>query len=169
VTPVGGIGAVTVRRARRLDALPIAELVNRYAARGLMLPRTTEQVALAVDDYVVAADWRGRVLACGALHEYSPSVAEVSSIAVAPDQQRGGLGRAVVEHVEALARTRGYDEVFLVTVWPEFFASLGYAVVDDALYPEKICPHAVSLPHCAACDKVCMWRALRPAALEAAA
>ena len=134
-----------------------------------MLPRTPDDVALAIDDYVVIADARGRVLACGALREYSPSVAEIASVAVAPGAQGRGLGALVVREVEALARRRGFHDVFLITVCPPFFAARGYAVVDRALYPEKICQHDVSLARCRACagTKVCMWRDLRGA--EAAA
>jgi hypothetical protein len=38
-------------------------------------------VGLAIDDYVVAVTPRGAVVGCGALKEYSPSVAEVAAIA----------------------------------------------------------------------------------------
>ena len=158
---------VTVRYARAVDVHQIATLVNGYADEGLMLPRTPEEVALALDDYIVVADARGRVLACGALREYSPSAAEISSIAVVPDAQGRGLGALVVREVEALARRRGFHDVFLITVGPRFFARLGYTVVDRALYPEKICPHDVSLAHCRTCTKLCMWRDLR--GVEAAA
>ena len=72
-----------------------------------MLRRTPEMVALAIDDYVVAVDRRGRILACGALKEYSPSVAEVAAIAVSREAQGNGLGRAIVRAVEALAIKRG--------------------------------------------------------------
>src|SRR5665811_523315 len=71
-------------RAARPDAGQILELVSQYAAQGLMLPRTFEQVAARIDSYVVATDSAGRVIACAALEEYSPSLAEVSSVAVAP-------------------------------------------------------------------------------------
>ena len=153
-------GSAIVRKARPADVDAIAALVSGFAADGLMLPRTPDEVALALDDYVVAADERGRVLACGALREYSPSVAEVSSIAVLREAQGRGLGRRVVEAVEQLARRRGYRDVFLITVSPGFFTALGYAAVDCARYPEKVCGHAVSLADCRECEKVCMWREL---------
>ncbi|HJU88289.1 MAG TPA: GNAT family N-acetyltransferase [Gemmatimonadaceae bacterium] len=160
---------VIIRKACAADVPAIADLVNGYADEQVMLPRTPEDVALALDDYVVAADRRGRVLACGALREYSPSVAEVVSIAVAREAQGQGLGRAVVSRVEELARVRGYVDVFLVTVTPAFFESLGYVCVARASYPEKRCRHEVSMAECAHCEKVCMWRPVTVAALERAA
>ncbi len=126
------------RPARVSDAAAIAELVNGFAAEGLMLPRTVEMIALAIDDYVVITNDRGRLRACGALREYSPSVAEVAAIAVARDAQGLGLGREVVRAVEALAIRRGIGEVFALTLAPGLFEALGYGVVDRAAYPEKM-------------------------------
>jgi amino-acid N-acetyltransferase len=159
----------SVRKARPADVPAIAELVHGYADEHVMLPRTPEDVMLALDDYVVAVDGRGRVLGCGALREYSPSVAEVASIAVAREAQGQGVGRSVVARVEELARVRGYADVFLVTVTPGFFESLGYVRVGRASYPEKRCPHEVSMASCAECEKVCMWRPVSTGALEQAA
>ena len=138
-----GIGSgirwhATVRRAQTADVGAISALVNGFAAEDVMLPRTPEQVALALDDYVVAADAHGRVLACGALREYSPSVAELVSLAVARDAHGGGLGRLVVAEVERLAFKRGFTSVFAHTLAPRFFEAVGYVTVDRALYPEKV-------------------------------
>ena len=127
----------TVRRARTADVGPIAALVNGFAAEDVMLPRTPEQVALALDDYVVATDAHGRLLACGALREYSPSVAELVSLAVAREAQGLGLGRLIVAEVERLALKRGFTSLFAHTVSPHFFEAVGYAAVDRTLFPEK--------------------------------
>ena len=158
-----------IRKARVADVPAIAALVNGFADEQVMLPRTTEAIALMLDDYVVAADARGRVLGCGALREYSPSVAEVASIAVSREAQGQGIGGAIVRRVEELARVRGYADVFLVTVTPGFFETLGYAAVARASYPEKRCHHERSMAACVECEKVCMWRALADGALEQAA
>jgi len=45
-----------VRRALRADATQILELVSQYAAQGLMLPRTPEEIAARIDSYVVATE-----------------------------------------------------------------------------------------------------------------
>src|SRR5688572_31275867 len=98
-----------VRRAVRGDAGSILELVSPYAAQGLMLPRTLEQIATRIDNYVVAIDAGGRIVACAALEEYSPSLAEVSSVAVVPAHHGQGLGSQVVLGVERLARARDIE------------------------------------------------------------
>ena len=108
-----------IRPARESEAAEIARLNNIFAADHLMLRRTPEQVALAIDDFLVAVDERGRILACGALKEYSPSIAEVAAIAVAPEKQGNGLGRDIVAAVEALAIKRGIMHVFALTLTSE--------------------------------------------------
>lgn len=130
--------ATTVRRAARADAGQILGLVSEYAAQGLMLPRTFEQVAGRIDSYVVVADAGGRVVACAALEEYSPSLAEVSSVAVAPSHHGKGLGSQVVLGVERLARARNIDELFALSLTDNFFLSLSYKPTTISRYPEKL-------------------------------
>jgi amino-acid N-acetyltransferase len=127
-----------VRRAVRADASQILELVAQYAADGLMLPRTLEQIASRIDNYVVATDGSGRVIACAALEEYSPSLAEVSSVAVAPAHHGKGLGSQVVLGVERLARARDIEELFALSLTDNFFLSLSYQPTTIARYPEKL-------------------------------
>src|SRR5215207_7618468 len=98
--------APVARRAHAGDVGQIAALVNGFAAEDIMLPRTPQQVLAAIDDYVVVRDVRGRVLACGALREYSPSLAELVSLAVAREAQGRGLGSLIVAAVERLAAKR---------------------------------------------------------------
>jgi amino-acid N-acetyltransferase len=128
----------TVRRAVRVDAGEILELVSQYAAQGLMLPRTLEQIASRIDNYVVATDAAGHVLACAALEEYSPSLAEVSSVAVATSHHGQGLGSQVVLGVERLARARDIEELFALSLTDNFFLSLEYEPTTISRYPEKL-------------------------------
>ena len=125
-----------------------------------MLARTPETVALAIDDYVVVQNAAGELLACGALKEYSPSVAEVAAIAVSRDAHGKGLGRAIVAAVERLARQRGIHDLFALTLQPEFFAAIGYERVDRARYPEKIRRDCLGCARRFACNEICFARTL---------
>jgi amino-acid N-acetyltransferase len=128
----------TVRRAVRADAPQILELVAQYATQGLMLARTLDEIAARVDNYVVATDGTKRVIACAALEEYSPSLAEVSSVAVAPSHHGKGLGTQVVLGIERLARARDIEELFALSLTDNFFLSLAYKATTISRYPEKI-------------------------------
>lgn len=126
-----------LRRAQLVDVLQLCALVNGYAVEKLMLPRTAEQIALELDNYIVAVDAGGRVMACAALYEYSPSVAEIASVAVDRDYQGRGLGTHVVQAAEQVARLRGFERVFAMSLAVEFFEALGYTDTPLDTYPEK--------------------------------
>ena len=132
----GGQSAV-VRPARRADVEQIYELVSGYVAEGLMLPRTNEQIVLNIESYVVAVKG-ARVVACAALEEYSPSLAEISSVAVSRDEHGNGLGTLVVLGVERLARARDIEEIFALSLTDNFFLALDYSPASIARYPEKL-------------------------------
>ena len=149
-----------VRRARPQDAVAISRLNNSFANEGQMLIRTPEMISLAIDDYIVVQGQRGEILACGALKEYSPSVAEVAAIAVSRDAHGRGLGRMIVRSVEDLARMRGIYDVFALTLQPEFFAAIGYQRVDRARYPEKIRRDCLGCMRRFACNEICFAKNL---------
>lgn len=158
---------VRIRPARAAEAEAISLLNNSFAAEALMLKRTPEMVALAIDDYVVAVDVRGTILACGALKEYSPSVAEVAAIAVARAAHGNGLGKEIVRAVEHLATKRGIHDVFALTLQPQFFEAVGYVRVDRAQYPEKIRRDCVGCARRFACNEICFARTLIIGAMAA--
>jgi amino-acid N-acetyltransferase len=136
----GGVSPV-IRPAMRGDVEQIFELVSGYVAEGLMLSRTVDQIALNIESYVVAVKG-GRVVACAALEEYSPSLAEVSSVAVARVEHGNGLGTQVVLGVERLARARDIEEIFALSLTDNFFLGLDYAATAISRYPEKLSRYA---------------------------
>ncbi len=154
------------RRARAADVLSVSALINGYADERVMLPKTPDAIAMALDDFIVATDRHGRIVGCAALREYAPSLAEVGSVAVARTVQGTGVGRALVARVEALASARGITEVFALTLKPGFFEGMGYEIVDRARYPEKICRDCVVCPRRMACDEICVSKALDDEALR---
>lgn len=166
-------GGVVIRRARPSDAANIARLVGVFADQALMLRRTPEMIELQIDDYVVGVDARDNIVACGALKEYSPSVAEIAAIAVSPDAHGRGVGKAIVNAVEALAIKRGTFDVFALTLQPEFFAAIGYQRVDRARYPEKIRRDCLACSRRFACNEICFAKNLKieekPLAVQAIA
>src|ERR1044071_9373061 len=158
---------VVIRRARSEDAEAISRLIAVFADEALMLRRTPEMVELAIDDYVVAVTRRGAIVACGALKEYSPSVAEIAAIAVSRDVHGCGVGRAIVDAVETLALKRGIFDVFALTLQPAFFSAIGYQRVDRARYPEKIRRDCLGCIRRFACNEICFAKNLRVEAIAA--
>ena len=81
---------------------------------------------LAEPDITFYSAWQGDTLAgCGALKALAPDHGELKSMRVAPAFLRQGVGEAVLLHLIAEARARGYSRVSLETGQPaEFRAAL---------------------------------------------
>lgn len=135
--------SLRARQARVTDVTGIATLIGLFTEDGSLLPRSVWDIAGSIDSYVVVTGSDGTVLACAALQEYSPSLAEVGAVAVAGSAQGLGLGSRVVRAVERLARMRGHRELFAITLANHFFTHLGYREVGVVRYPEKMARYAL--------------------------
>ena len=66
--------------------------------------------------------WKGEQLAaCGALKQLGAKHGELKSMRAHPDFRGRGAGKAVLEHLLAEARTRGYSRVSLETGRPDTY------------------------------------------------
>jgi amino-acid N-acetyltransferase len=71
--------------------------------------------------------------------ELCGSNALLRSLVVRPEHRSAGLGAALVEHIEAYARSRGVRAIYLLTTTAEsFFARRGYATANRASAPPEI-------------------------------
>jgi len=117
--------SLTVRRATPADAPAIRALIDLYVPEGTLLPRTESFIALNAIDFLVSVAG-GQIVGCVHLDEYSPSIAELRSLAVDPAWQGRGIGRALVAGTERLARKRGNDVLFAVSNDESFFRRFGF-------------------------------------------
>jgi amino-acid N-acetyltransferase len=148
-----------IRRATLKDIPPMLELINSYAARQIMLPRTEFEMAENIRDFVVALN-NGDVVGCGALHFYTPSNGEVRSLAVAPESKARGIGWRIVDALEAEARENEVESLFAFTYVPGFFGRLGFVEVDRAELPLKAWKDCLRCPKFQACDEIAMLKRL---------
>ena len=152
---------MTLRKAALTDIAGIRALINGYAAQGIMLPRTDLELAEHIRDFTLALDGTGSLLACGALHIYTPTMAEVRSLAVAPDTKSRGMGRAVVNALVEEGIAFGLAEVFAFTYVPEFFRKLGFAEIERGELPLKAWKDCLRCPKFQACDEIAVRRRLK--------
>jgi amino-acid N-acetyltransferase len=155
------VSGLVVRKAVMRDIPPILELINGYAAKGVMLPRTEFETSEAIRDFtVVMRD--GRLLGCGALHFYSPTVAEIRSLAVHEHAKTHGVGRKLVEALCVEAEMYELDAVFAFTYVVEFFNKVAFQVVERGMLPLKAWKDCLRCPKFQACDEIAVLRILRP-------
>ena len=143
---------IELRKAILPDISAMADLINEYAGRGIMLPRTAFELAESIRDFVVAYDGPNLV-GCGALHIYTPDSAEIRSLAVDPGAQKSGIGRRIVEALEQEACEFGLAQLFAFTYVPDFFSKLGFGQVDRAELPLKAWKDCLKCPKFKACDE----------------
>jgi amino-acid N-acetyltransferase len=152
---------LTVRKALMRDIPPILDLINGYAAKGIMLPRTEFEMSEAIRDFTVV--YRGsEFLGCGALHFYSPTIGEIRSLAVHEHAKTHGVGRKVVEALVEEAQDYELDAVFAFTYVAEFFGKVGFHVVERGVLPLKAWKDCLRCPKFQACDEIAVLRVLRP-------
>jgi amino-acid N-acetyltransferase len=151
-----------VRKAGMRDIPNILTLINSYAANGIMLPRTEFEMSENIRDFSVAYSDENLV-GCGALHFYTPTTAEVRSLAVLPEIKTQGIGRAVVEALEAEARENNLEAIFAFTYVPQFFARLGFEEIERGELPLKAWKDCLRCPKFQNCDEIAVLKRLRPA------
>jgi amino-acid N-acetyltransferase len=149
------------RKAAMRDIPAILRLINGYAAKGVMLPRTEFEMSEAIRDFTVIT--RGAdLLGCGALHFYSPSIGEIRSLAVAEEAKTQGVGRRLVEALTAEAESYDLDAVFAFTYVVDFFQKVRFQVAERGILPLKAWKDCLRCPKFHACDEIAVLRVLRP-------
>jgi amino-acid N-acetyltransferase len=149
----------TVRKATMRDIPAMLALINGYANGGIMLPRTEFEMSENIRDFTVVASGAS-IVACGALHFYTPTTAEVRSLAVDPHAKQKGLGRLIVESLEQEARCQGLEAIFAFTYVAGFFRKLGFEQTERGELPLKTWKDCLRCPKFQACDEIAMIKRL---------
>ena len=137
-----------IRKAKISDVKEIHTLVNHYAEKDLMLPRSLNNIYDNIRDfYVLELD--GKMKGCAALHIAWDDLAEVKAVAVDESARGHGWGRKLVEECIKEAKELGIKKVFALTLIKDFFHKLGFKTVQKRRLPQKIwgeCIHCVKFP-----------------------
>jgi amino-acid N-acetyltransferase len=141
------------------DAQAIHDLINLYAQRGDMLPRTMGEVYENLRDFYVVRE-EERLLGCVALHIVWSDLAEVKSLAVAEEAQSRGLGSALVNASVDDARDLGLERVFALTYRPAFFERLDFVQADVMTLPRKVWNECYRCPKFPSCNEIALVREL---------
>jgi amino-acid N-acetyltransferase len=152
---------LTIRKASMADVPELLRVINAYAARGIMLPRTEFEMAENLRDFTVVFAG-GQLAGCGALHFYTPQMAEVRSLAVNEDFQGCGAGRKIVQALELEARDFGLAGVFAFTYIPRFFEKLGFREIDRGELPLKAWKDCLRCPKFSCCDETAVIKYFDP-------
>jgi amino-acid N-acetyltransferase len=161
------------RTARMSDASAVHRVIAHYAGEGLLLPRTEAEIRDHISRFLVLVEKRSgeeRVLGCVALEPYGPDLAEVRSLAVAPDARGQGrnVGDRLMKAAMDTARRRKIARLFAVTHRPDFFSRYGFTPGPRQAVREKVerdctgCPKERKCTLVATVATICPERELLP-------
>ncbi len=123
-----------IRPATLDDLDGIAELIQPFIEKGILVARPREQLELEIDRFdVIERD--GVLLTCGILYTFpEENAAEVGCLAVHPEFQSIGRGSKMLMHLESKARKAGFRKLFVLTTQTEhWFQEQGFesAKIED--------------------------------------
>jgi amino-acid N-acetyltransferase len=145
-----------VEKAKIDDVKVMHKLVNQFAGKGEMLPRALSEIYENLRDYFVIRNRAGRVVASVALHISWADLAEVKALAVDREQQKKGMGAALVKACVAEAGALGIPKMFCLTYKPGFFKKQGFKEVEKMELPRKIWAECYTCPKFPDCDEVAL-------------
>lgn len=154
-----------IRHASIQDVRAFGKIINDCAEYGLMLHRSLADLYENVRDFQVAIEDDQIVGVCGLKIVWS-NLAEIYSLAVAPEYRKRGLGRRLVLSCIDEAEELGIARLMTLTYEKHFFERCGFHVVNRQTLPLKVWSECVRCPKNQACDEIAMIRDLEVPELE---
>jgi len=145
-----------IRKAKLEDVKRIHALINLYAQKDLMMPRSLNEIYEYLRDFWVY-ELKGKIFGCAALHVVGwEDLAEVKCLAVDDSCQKKGIGTNLVKMCLEEAGTLGIKKIFVLTYIPTFFKNFGFKDIDKAKLPHKIWAECCNCPKFPDCKEVAL-------------
>ncbi|HSW61826.1 MAG TPA: N-acetyltransferase [Dissulfurispiraceae bacterium] len=141
-----------IRKACMADIKAIQALVNDFAKREQMLPRSLNELYESARDFIVYEE-KGSLVGVCALRIMWDDLGEIRSLAVRAQHQKKGIGKKLVKRCLKEARELGLKRVFALTYHPLFFKKLGFRDIDKAKLPQKIWSDCIKCHKFPECDE----------------
>jgi len=152
---------VVFRKALIRDVPEIVNLINHYAQKGEMLPRSRSNVYEQIRNFMVV-EKNGEIVATGALDVVWETLGEIRSVAVKETEQGKSYGRKLVELLLDEAIFLGLSRIFILTYRTGFFAKLGFKTISKETLPHKVWKDCLNCPKFPDCDETAMAIDLLP-------
>ncbi len=150
-----------IRKAIISDVRAIHTLLQYYSKKGELLARPLSKLYDHIRDFWVFEDLeQKKIVGCCALQFCWEDLAEIRSLAVAPEAIGQGIGSTLTERCIQEAVYFKIKELFTLTYRPDFFKRFDFSIIDKNDLPIKIwsdCIGCVSFPNC---DETAMLKKL---------
>ncbi len=144
-------------KAKISDIADMQILVEDEVKKGVILPRSEDEIANNIRSYVLAKD-DGKLVGYTALHIHSKKLAEIRSLIVHKDYRGNDIGAGMVRFAIDEARELGIEEEILsLTYVPDFFIKLGFKEISKESIPDhKIWADCIKCIHFPVCNEVAL-------------
>lgn len=144
-------------KAKISDIADMQTLVADEVEKGVILPRSEDEIANNIRSYVLAKDG-DKLVGYTALHIHSKKLAEIRSLIVHVDYRGKNIGVDMVTFAINEAKDLGIEEEILsLTYVPEFFRKLGFKEINKESIPDhKIWADCIKCIHFPVCNEVAL-------------
>ena len=146
-----------IRKATVEDVKKIQKLVNFYAKREKMLPRSLNELYENIRDFYVYTEG-GKVSGCCALHVDWEDLAEIKSLAVAKSKAGKGIGKKLLAQCLKDAKVLKLTKIFALTYIPDFFVKFGFTTISRNKLPHKIWSECIKCMYFPGCKEIAMMK-----------
>jgi amino-acid N-acetyltransferase len=147
------------RKATLDDVDILYHLIEGYAEKGIMLPRSRETLARQIDTFIVA-ELGEIIVGCGSLCRLGNELVEIRSLGISEGYKGKGIGSKLVDALLEEARRNDIPKVMALTYEVSFFRKNGFDVVDKEIFPEKVWTDCVNCPKQQCCDEIAVLKML---------
>lgn len=147
------------RKARLEDVEPLYQMIQGYAEKGIMLPRSKAVLEKQIGEFVVA-EAEGKVIGCGSLCQLGNDLVEIRSLGISEGYKGQGIGSMLVDSLLEEAKRREIPKVMALTYEVSFFKKNGFDVVEKEIFPEKVWTDCIHCKKQHACDEIAVLKVL---------
>jgi len=151
---------IQYKKAVLKDAKAIHSLVNKFARKEDMLPRSLNEIYENIRDFYVCFN-NNSIVATAALHILWDDLAEIRSVSVSNKYQQQGIGKKLIKSCLNEAKKLGVSDVFALTYRPGFFKELGFKEIDKNSLPHKIWGECLNCHKFPDCDELAVIKKLK--------
>lgn len=147
---------IKLRKAKLNDINSMQNLVKNEIEKGIILPRSNDEVATNIRSYTLAFLNEDLVGYC-ALHIHTSELAEVRSLVVKDGIRGKGIGSLVVKELLKEAEFYNIKSVFALTYQKKFFEKLGFKEISKEKLPaQKIWADCIKCKHFPVCNEIAL-------------
>lgn len=151
---------IELTKAKLSDIQEMQKLVSAEVEAGVILARSSDEVATNIRSYILAKNGSEIVGFC-ALHIHTPTLAEIRSLVVKDGKRGHGIGQSLVTKATDEAKILGLEKVLSLTYKQSFFENLGFIEIPKESLPEhKIWADCIKCKHFPICNEVSLIKTL---------